>query len=58
VGGGRPAGGTCRLRGRSARRVDDADSRAAAREVYLLQRTKGSQGKRLGKTSGWVPQAR
>jgi 2,4-dienoyl-CoA reductase (NADPH2) len=25
-----------------------------AREVYLLQRTKGAQGKRLGKTSGWV----
>ena len=25
-----------------------------AREVYLLQRTKGPQGKRLGKTSGWV----
>jgi 2,4-dienoyl-CoA reductase (NADPH2) len=29
----------------------------AAREVYLLQRTKGSQGKRLGKTSGWVHRA-
>jgi 2,4-dienoyl-CoA reductase (NADPH2) len=28
-----------------------------AREVYLLQRTKGSQGKRLGKTSGWVHRA-
>ena len=25
-----------------------------AREVYLLQRTNGAQGKRLGKTSGWV----
>jgi 2,4-dienoyl-CoA reductase (NADPH2) len=25
-----------------------------AREVYLLQRSKGAQGKRLGKTSGWV----
>ena len=29
----------------------------AAREVYLLQRTKGSQGRRLGKTSGWVHRA-
>jgi 2,4-dienoyl-CoA reductase (NADPH2) len=29
----------------------------AAREVYLLQRTKGQQGKRLGKTSGWVHRA-
>jgi 2,4-dienoyl-CoA reductase (NADPH2) len=29
----------------------------AAREVYLLQRTNGAQGKRLGKTSGWVHQA-
>jgi 2,4-dienoyl-CoA reductase (NADPH2) len=28
-----------------------------AREVYLLQRTKGPQGKRLGKTSGWVHRA-
>jgi 2,4-dienoyl-CoA reductase (NADPH2) len=28
-----------------------------AREVYLLQRTKGTQGKRLGKTSGWVHRA-
>ncbi|WP_421844726.1 FAD-dependent oxidoreductase [Mycobacterium sp.] len=28
-----------------------------AREVYLLQRTKGKQGKRLGKTSGWVHRA-
>ncbi len=28
-----------------------------AREVYLLQRTKGSQGKGLGKTSGWVHRA-
>jgi 2,4-dienoyl-CoA reductase (NADPH2) len=28
-----------------------------AREVYLLQRTKGAQGKRLGKTSGWVHRA-
>jgi 2,4-dienoyl-CoA reductase (NADPH2) len=25
--------------------------------VYLLQRTKGPQGKRLGKTSGWVHRA-
>jgi 2,4-dienoyl-CoA reductase (NADPH2) len=25
-----------------------------AREVYLLQRTRGPQGRRLGKTSGWV----
>ena len=25
--------------------------------MYLLQRTKGSQGKRLGKTSGWVHRA-
>ena len=25
-----------------------------AREVYLLQRTKGPHGRRLGKTSGWV----
>ena len=29
----------------------------AAREVYLLQRTKGAQGKGLGKTSGWVHRA-
>jgi 2,4-dienoyl-CoA reductase (NADPH2) len=29
----------------------------SAREVYLLQRTKGPQGKRLGKTSGWVHRA-
>ena len=29
----------------------------AAREVYLLQRTKGPQGKALGKTSGWVHRA-
>ena len=29
----------------------------AAREVYLLQRTKGPQGRRLGKTSGWVHRA-
>ncbi|MET4428351.1 NADPH-dependent 2,4-dienoyl-CoA reductase [Mycolicibacterium sp. 624] len=28
-----------------------------AREVYLLQRTKGSQGRTLGKTSGWVHRA-
>lgn len=28
-----------------------------AREVYLLQRTKGPQGTRLGKTSGWVHRA-
>ena len=27
------------------------------REVYLLQRTKAPQGKRLGKTSGWVHRA-
>jgi 2,4-dienoyl-CoA reductase (NADPH2) len=30
---------------------------APAREVYLLQRTNGPQGKRLGKTSGWVHRA-
>jgi 2,4-dienoyl-CoA reductase (NADPH2) len=29
----------------------------AVREVYLLQRTKGPQGRRLGKTSGWVHRA-
>ncbi|MET0896951.1 MAG: NADPH-dependent 2,4-dienoyl-CoA reductase [Mycobacterium sp.] len=29
----------------------------AFREVYLLQRTKGPQGKRLGKTTGWVHRA-
>jgi 2,4-dienoyl-CoA reductase (NADPH2) len=29
----------------------------AAREVYLLQRSKGPQGKQLGKTSGWVHRA-
>jgi 2,4-dienoyl-CoA reductase (NADPH2) len=28
-----------------------------AREVYLLQRSTGPQGKRLGKTSGWVHRA-
>ena len=28
-----------------------------ARAVYLLQRSKGPQGKRLGKTSGWVHRA-
>ena len=28
-----------------------------AREVYLLQRSKGPQGRRLGKTSGWVHRA-
>jgi 2,4-dienoyl-CoA reductase (NADPH2) len=28
-----------------------------AREVYLLQRTKGPQGRNLGKTSGWVHRA-
>lgn len=28
-----------------------------AREVYLLQRTQGPQGRRLGKTSGWVHRA-
>ncbi|MGB6208221.1 FAD-dependent oxidoreductase [Mycobacterium sp.] len=27
------------------------------REVYLLQRSSGAQGKRLGKTSGWVHRA-
>ncbi|WP_205874259.1 NADPH-dependent 2,4-dienoyl-CoA reductase [Mycobacterium camsae] len=31
--------------------------RPPAREVYLLQRTKGPQGARLGKTSGWVHRA-
>jgi 2,4-dienoyl-CoA reductase (NADPH2) len=30
---------------------------APAREVYLLQRSGGAQGKRLGKTSGWVHRA-
>jgi 2,4-dienoyl-CoA reductase (NADPH2) len=30
---------------------------APAREVYLLQRTKGAQGRKLGKTSGWVHRA-
>lgn len=30
---------------------------AAVREVYLLQRTKGPQGRSLGKTSGWVHRA-
>ncbi|MGU3497417.1 FAD-dependent oxidoreductase [Mycobacterium sp. C31M] len=29
----------------------------AAREVFLLQRTKGPQGRGLGKTSGWVHRA-
>lgn len=28
-----------------------------AREVYLMQRSKGPQGRRLGKTSGWVHRA-
>jgi 2,4-dienoyl-CoA reductase (NADPH2) len=28
-----------------------------AREVYLLQRSKGRQGRQLGKTSGWVHRA-
>ncbi len=28
-----------------------------AREVYLLQRTNGPQGRKLGKTSGWVHRA-
>lgn len=28
-----------------------------AREVYLLQRSKGSQGRQLGKTTGWVHRA-
>jgi 2,4-dienoyl-CoA reductase (NADPH2) len=28
-----------------------------ARDVYLLQRTKGPQGRRLGKTTGWVHRA-
>ncbi|BBX45935.1 NADPH-dependent 2,4-dienoyl-CoA reductase [Mycobacterium cookii] len=30
---------------------------APAREVYLLQRTDGAQGRKLGKTSGWVHRA-
>ncbi|CAA0122770.1 2,4-dienoyl-CoA reductase [Mycolicibacterium vanbaalenii] len=30
---------------------------AATRRVYLLQRTKGPQGRRLGKTTGWVHRA-
>ena len=30
---------------------------ASTREVYLLQRTRGPQGKGLGKTSGWVHRA-
>lgn len=29
----------------------------AVREVYLLQRTKGPQGRKLGKTTGWVHRA-
>jgi 2,4-dienoyl-CoA reductase (NADPH2) len=29
----------------------------AAREVYLLQRSRGPQGERLGKTTGWVHRA-
>lgn len=29
----------------------------AVREVYLLQRTRGPQGRKLGKTSGWVHRA-
>ena len=29
----------------------------ATREVYLLQRTKGAQGRNLGKTTGWVHRA-
>lgn len=29
----------------------------AAREVYLLQRSKGAQGRNLGKTTGWVHRA-
>ncbi|GJF17538.1 2,4-dienoyl-CoA reductase [Mycolicibacterium cyprinidarum] len=29
----------------------------ATRELYLLQRTKGAQGRNLGKTSGWVHRA-
>lgn len=46
--------------------ADSQDARGAlttplpappAREVYLLQRRKGPQGKRLGKTSGWVHRA-
>jgi 2,4-dienoyl-CoA reductase (NADPH2) len=46
--------------------ADPSDARGAlstprpappAREVYLLQRTKGPQGERLGKTSGWVHRA-
>ncbi len=38
-------------------RTVDADPAPPAREVYLLQRTKGPQGKRLGKTTGWVHRA-
>jgi 2,4-dienoyl-CoA reductase (NADPH2) len=46
--------------------ADPSDARGAlttprpappARKVYLLQRTKGPLGKRLGKTSGWVHRA-
>ncbi|MGV0793421.1 NADPH-dependent 2,4-dienoyl-CoA reductase [Mycolicibacterium sp. XJ1819] len=46
--------------------ADPAEARGAlttpipsppARQVYLLQRTKGPQGKRLGKTTGWVHRA-
>lgn len=29
----------------------------AARQVYLLQRSKGAQGRQLGKTTGWVHRA-
>jgi 2,4-dienoyl-CoA reductase (NADPH2) len=29
----------------------------ATREVFLLQRTKGAQGRKLGKTTGWVHRA-
>ena len=46
--------------------ADPAEARGAlttplpappAREVFLLQRTKGPQGRRLGKTTGWVHRA-
>ncbi|MDR3663328.1 MAG: NADPH-dependent 2,4-dienoyl-CoA reductase [Mycobacterium sp.] len=46
--------------------ADDGDSRGGlttpiplppAREVFLLQRSKGAQGRGLGKTSGWVHRA-
>ena len=37
--------------------ADHAHPAAARPEVYLLQRTKGPQGRGLGKTSGWVHRA-